>query len=421
MTNLSDGDPARGRISRLTRATNSIKYRSRRTFIAAVRAAARLAGIDRRRHRSRTNRLLVIDDRVPHIHLGTGYPRSNFMLAALVELGYGVSFYPLLVASEDRAGAHADIPAEVEIIFDHGTKRLKSFLKQRGDEFDVILVSRPHNMATVGESLPALHASRIVYDAEAIFCMREIVRARLNGHAFAPAVEQKMIDEEIALAAGSDAVISVSEAEARRFADRGCARVYALSHALDVPPTPNPFEFRRDVLFVGPTPDPSTPNADSITWFVEEIFPRLRAELDAEVKFLIAGSSHPEIMRRLAGETVVFLGRVDDLTEHYNRARLFVAPTRFAAGVPLKIYEAAAHGLPVVATPLLASQLGWQTGTDLLTGETAAAFAAACARLYRDPERWQDIRSNALRRMQDECSPAAFTAQLKRIVEDVLD
>ncbi len=421
MTTLLTGDPPSGRVSKFERVKNSIRYRSRRAFVRIVRAVARRAGLDRRRHRARTGRLLVIDDRVPHVHLGTGYPRTNFMLAALVEMGYAVSFYPLLVASEDRASAYADIPADVEIIFDHGTTRLSRFLKQRGDDFDVIVVSRPHNMARLRDALPALYASRIVYDAEAIFCMREIAHARLSGRPFAPEVERKMIDDEIRLAAGSDAVISVSEAEAQRFIGRGWRRVYALSHAIDAPPTPNPFDARRDILFVGPTHAPATPNADSITWFVEEIFPHLRAELGTEVKFLIAGASHPDIVRRLAGESVVFLGRVDDLSEFYNRARLFVAPTRFAAGVPLKIYEAAAHGLPVVATPLLAAQLGWQPGTDLLTGESADAFADACAALYRDAELWNDTRSNALRRMNDDCSPEAFSAQLKRIVDEVLE
>ena len=39
------------------------------------------------------------------------------------------------------------------------------------------------------------------------------------------------------------------------------------------------------------------------------------------------------------------LGSVDDLTELYGRARVFIAHTRFAAGIPFKLHHASAHGL----------------------------------------------------------------------------
>jgi hypothetical protein len=53
--------------------------------------------------------------------------------------------------------------------------------------------------------------------------------------------------------------------------------------------------------------------------------------------------------------------------------------------LPHKIHEAAAHGLPVVATPLLASQ--W-TGVivKLAIGGDAESFAARCVEYYSDPE-----------------------------------
>ena len=48
--------------------------------------------------------------------------------------------------------------------------------------------------------------------------------------------------------------------------------------------------------------------------------------------------------------------------------------------------EAAAYGLPVVGTDLLAEQLGWESGRELLTAPPgdATAFADACVTAYRD-------------------------------------
>ena len=57
---------------------------------------------------------------------------------------------------------------------------------------------------------------------------------------------------------------------------------------------------------------------------------------------------------------------IDDIRPFYNQARLFVAPTRYAAGIPHKVHEAAAYGLPIVTTSLIAQQLGWKHETELL-------------------------------------------------------
>jgi len=61
---------------------------------------------------------------------------------------------------------------------------------------------------------------------------------------------------------------------------------------------------------------------------------------------------------------VTLRGPVTDLTPLYDSHRVFVAPTRFAAGVPYKVHEAASFGLPVVATDLLRRQLAGPTASN---------------------------------------------------------
>jgi glycosyltransferase involved in cell wall biosynthesis len=109
---------------------------------------------------------------------------------------------------------------------------------------------------------------------------------------------------------------------------------------------------------------------------------------------------------------------VDDLTELYDDARLFIAPTRYSAGISLKSYEAAAHGLPIVATTQIGQQLDWTHETELLLADDEQAFAVACARLYRARALWQRLRAQALQRVQTECCPVSFTEQLKAIIND---
>ena len=96
-----------------------------------------------------------------------------------------------------------------------------------------------------------------------------------------------------------------------------------------------------------------------------------------------------------------------------NRARVFVAPTRYAAGIPHKVHQAAALGVPVVATSLLARQLGWRNGEHLLVADTPDEFAKAVTRLHGNAQLWANIRAGALGRVAQDCDPSVFAAALR--------
>jgi glycosyltransferase involved in cell wall biosynthesis len=134
----------------------------------------------------------------------------------------------------------------------------------------------------------------------------------------------------------------------------------------------------------------------------------------------VAGSNIPERLRRLARPGLLFLSDVDDLTELYERARLFVAPTRYAAGIPIKLLDAAAHGLPIVCSDLLAEQLGWHDGSELLAAPDSAGFAAATARVYSDEALWNALRAAALKRVVTEFNPDNFRETLGVALNTVL-
>ena len=70
---------------------------------------------------------------------------------------------------------------------------------------------------------------------------------------------------------------------------------------------------------------------------------------------------------------VTLIGTVGDVMPLYQQHRVFIAPTRFAAGLPYKLHEAASFGLPAVTTSLLAGQLGWTDGKDILAADPADA------------------------------------------------
>ena len=154
---------------------------------------------------------------------------------------------------------------------------------------------------------------------------------------------------------GCDAVVSVSDREARHIVDHGFPRVSTLAYALEITPTPSPFEAREGILFVGGIYADS-PNWD---WWCGLSGRSSRGSVTTwRLTSRWSGRSRHPSSGAWSATTFEFTGRVDDLAPIYDQMRIFVAPTRFAAGIPLKLCEAAAQGIPIVATRLLAGAVG---------------------------------------------------------------
>jgi len=374
------------------------------------------------RTRDSRRRVLFIEDRVPHPWLGSGFPRARNILVSLIRQGFFVTFYPLTQFNEPWNCVYSDMPNEIEFIMSYGPPLMETFFRHRHGYYDTIIVSRPHNMKIMQPLLlnhpEWFRDTRIIYDAEALFAAREIAFRNLNDSPLPTEEADDIIREEIRLADLAESVISVSESERRHFEKYGIKTVHVLGHSVAPDPTPRLFRDREGFLFVGSIHEESSPNADSVIWFLESVLPKIREELGDSITLSIAGVNTSERVRQLAGQSVRITGHLPDLTALYDSVRVFIAPTRYSAGIPQKIHDAAARGLPVVATPLLASQLGWQDGSHLLVAEDAMAFAAQCVQLYTDEALWKRLREAALDRITTECSPELFENRLQSIMKN---
>jgi glycosyltransferase involved in cell wall biosynthesis len=206
----------------------------------------------------------------------------------------------------------------------------------------------------------------------------------------------------------------VSEREQRLFLDSGAAPVFVVRHAVVARPTPRDFDGRRTILFVGSF-SPESPNLDAVRFLLREVMPVLRSE-GCDARLVVAGAGLPDHIRTADGDSVSWHADVDDLEQLYDEARVFVAPTRYAAGIPLKVIDAASRGVPVVCTPLVAEQLEWSE-SEVLTGDTPAEFAARVASLYRSRELWHRLREAASRRVETDYNHDVFRSALRQAVD----
>ncbi len=372
----------------------------------------------RQRLREGARRVLFVDDRVPLPWLGQGYPRAASFVAAIVDSGHFVTHYPLQFPHEDSADVALALPPGCEVMLDLGLVGLAGFLAERTGFYDVLVVSRPHNMEVISalrRKRPGLFKGlRIVYDAEALFSIRDITKAEVLGRALPAAEQQRLIDAELALARTADCIVTVSRAEADHYQRAGHREVHVLGHSIDAQPGQPDFAARRGFLFVGAIQTDDSPNGDSLLWFLREVWPQLLAALGDDAQLDIVGTCDSPAVRALASPRIRIHGRVMDVAPSFERARVFLVPTRYAAGIPHKAHEAAARGLPMVVTPLIAQQLGW--GDDVACGPDATGFAQQCLRLHRDEPAWRRARNVQLERIRQDCGHSDFVRVTQEVV-----
>jgi GT2 family glycosyltransferase/glycosyltransferase involved in cell wall biosynthesis len=370
-----------------------------------------------RNHTKVLERILFVDDQIPDYTLGSGLPRTYLILKTLAEMGYRLTFLPLQIPDFVPEITKSLEMKGIEVLYGKPGQKIniEEFLRLRPGYYDVIFVSRPHNMQEMKAYLGnyASHAM-IIYDAEALFSLRSVKLKELIGERVTQAEKERLIQAEVALAKEANIVATVSALEKEQFEKYGAPCVHILGHVVKPNLTPAPFEERQDILFVGGILGSPSPNEDSVLYFVDQIFPLVRREVNCE--FLIVGTNLVKGIWELESDHVHVIGKVEDLTPYYNRCRLFVVPTRFSAGISLKMIEAAAYGLPAVVTPLTANQLGWQEDRDILIGHNPRDFADKVVALYSNRDLFYSLRKNALARICLEYSPEKFVGELECIL-----
>jgi glycosyltransferase involved in cell wall biosynthesis len=307
----------------------------------------------------------------------------------------------------------------------NGRRALTRLIRTGVGAFDAVLVSRPATVEvfrSICAEVPGfLESTFRIYDAEALFAPREERRRALFGYPSAPLEHERALSSELELLQGADAITAVSAADAQIFQARTSAAVHVISHKIAVDPAANGFADRRDLLFVGRLGGARdlSPNVDSLVWFVDEVMPLLDQRLGSDYRLQVVGLVASQAVEQLASERVVLNGLVDDVSALYARCRLFIAPTRFAAGIPLKVLEAFGMGIPCVVTPIVAEQIGVSIERTMLVGDDAAGFADACFSLYTDAALWNSVRTQALKQLDRDYSSAAFDDSVRALLASV--
>ncbi len=132
------------------------------------------------------------------------------------------------------------------------------------------------------------------------------------------------------------------------------------------------------------------PNVDGALFFLQHIFPLVLQEYSTAILWIVG--AEPDMRIRDAascfGKYVVITGRVNDMSDYLQRAKVSICPVRLKIGVQTKILEALSWGTPVVTTSAGNNGIGGCSGSELWVEDEPNIFASRVISLLRG-EDWQ--------------------------------
>lgn len=169
-------------------------------------------------------------------------------------------------------------------------------------------------------------------------------------------------------------------------------KVFVVPNCVEFPEVKSSESEIPTLLFVGNmSGGVGSPNGDAAKWFVEKIWPMIRASMACKCVFV--GGIDEDLRRQFsntdaggkpAPQGLEVLGFVEDLKPIYASASVCIAPVRYGTGTRIKILEAMAHGCAVVSTSKGCEGLEITPNEDIFVADSEADFAHACVSLLQD-------------------------------------
>jgi len=427
----SKGRPATTSMALMRRNQKTFRARHLQTLSErAPHSSAEGHSNNRRAFEGDTFNIAVIEDVIPDRRMGSGFVRTADLIDTLLTEGHRVTLFAL----HYMAGANEDTwrlkGVEIVKLFEIGATSQP--LVGREWDFDVLWVCRTHNIRQWSDHLRGARRInpdlKLIVDTEAVVSLRDSAHAALEGRTLHKSQREMILAElETENAVLPDAVVTVNDLDRVAVEELQIATVLKLGHKMLIRSSIPKLEHRKDLFFCGSIHEVKSPNYDSLDWFIKQVWPHIHRKMP-EVKFNIVGHCSAGVSLEgliTSAPNISYLGRVDDLSAYMDAARVFVAPTRYAGGIPHKVHEAMSNGLPVVCSNLLRTQLV-ETGHPPETVPVLSAdsqdpegFADACCRALTDDDLWKKLQSHALSFIEQTASSEFFEANLRRILNAV--
>jgi sugar transferase (PEP-CTERM/EpsH1 system associated) len=234
---------------------------------------------------------------------------------------------------------------------------------------------------------------------------------------------RKMCTYERQMCRRFDAVVAVSSEDREQMQNEyGVASVFDVPTGVDTNffrPSGNEHADAHNIVFTGSMD--WLPNEDAISYFTEQIMPRIKQVIPDATLTVVGRNPLPGLLELAKKDpSVVVTGRVDDVRRYMERAAAYVVPLRIGGGTRLKIYEAMAMEKAIVSTTIGAEGLPIEDGAELLLADTAESFAQAVVRVLKDKPLANALGTRAAATVREQFGWKRVAERFGRICEDTL-
>jgi glycosyltransferase involved in cell wall biosynthesis len=143
------------------------------------------------------------------------------------------------------------------------------------------------------------------------------------------------------------------------------------------------------------------PNQQGLVWFIENVMPEL-VRRNPAITLYIIGKNTPDWFHRYESENVKVLGFVEDISPWLKKSSVAVIPLFAGGGMRVKILNYLAWGIPTVSTSIGAEGINVADGENIFLADSADDFAIKIMNLLDNVDRWQQIRGNG-RKLVENC------------------
>ncbi len=363
----------------------------------------------RRYQRRKIKTILILQLGFPRFDYDAGSLREYHLIQMLVESGYNVILW---APEEPEHERYAKELKRLKVELPYQENGIKTYLRTKGSLIDMAILYRMDAANLYLDTVMALTDAKIVFDTVDLHYLREERKAKiLNKN-----IHNTIKLQELHFARCADEVLVVSPVEKEILELEGLKEkvsIVSIIHTLR--PLCKSFAERANLMFIGGFEH--QPNVDGIIWFSQKILPIIRKYIPG-IRLYIVGSNPPASVFSLASADITVTGYVSDVTLYFDRARVFVSPLRYGAGVKGKIGQSMAFRLPVVTTSIGAEGMYLEDGVNAMIADDEELFARKVIKLFQDQKLWEQLSLRAGMVIEQYFSPEVVKRALLKVIEN---
>ena len=265
-------------------------------------------------------------------------------------------------------------------------KRLKQVLKE--NQFDVVQLETLF-MTPYIELIRKHSDAKIILRAHNIehLIWQRIYRLSKNAvrKFYLKHLYKTLRNYELNILSKTDAVLPISEKDARFFEKYTNVPVQTIPFGKKLPELQQPKENTENALYYIGAMN-WMPNAEGIKWFINQVWPTL-LDKHPDIRLYLAGREMPLWLRKLEEKNIEVVGEVEDAETFIQNKSICIAPLFSGSGIRIKIIESMSLGKAVVSTSIGAEGIDVENGVHISLADNAKEFAEAVSFLYTHPDK----------------------------------